>query len=78
VARRSSGAWGPARSIWSGSTSPGPRSIRPVRSARRWSAFASNPQYVAQLWLFIVAPLIGAGVAGILYREGAFFDAKES
>ena len=34
----------------------------------------SNPHAVAQLWLFIVAPLIGAGLAGFLYREGALLD----
>ena len=31
----------------------------------------SNAGAVAQLWLFITAPLIGAGLAGVLYREGA-------
>jgi glycerol uptake facilitator-like aquaporin len=29
---------------------------------------------VAQLWLFIIAPLIGAGAAGLLFRTGAMLD----
>jgi aquaporin Z len=32
--------------------------------------YGSNPGAVAQLWLFIVAPLIGAGVAGLLFKSG--------
>ena len=42
----------------------GPAIVGLLRTRRR----------VAQLWLFIVAPLIGAGLAGILYREGALLD----
>ena len=50
-------------------------SVNPARSiGPAIVGFASNPQYVGQLWLFIVAPLIGAGLAGVLYREGAFLD----
>jgi hypothetical protein len=30
----------------------------------------TNPQALAQVWLFIVAPLIGAGVAGYLFKSG--------
>ena len=33
-----------------------------------------NPGAVAQLWLFIIAPLIGAGAAGFLFRTGAMLD----
>lgn len=29
-----------------------------------------NPAAVSQLWLFIVAPLIGAGVAGLMFKSG--------
>ena len=29
-----------------------------------------NPQAIAQIWLFIAAPLIGAGVAGLLFKSG--------
>ena len=50
-------------------------SVNPARSiGPAIVGFATHPQYVAQLWLFIVAPLIGAGLAGILYREGALLD----
>ncbi len=50
-------------------------SVNPARSiGPALVGFASNPQRVAQLWLFIIAPLIGAGLAGILYREGALLD----
>jgi hypothetical protein len=30
------------------------------------------------LWLFIIAPLIGAGAAGFLFKEGALLDAKKT
>jgi aquaporin Z len=30
----------------------------------------TNPQALAQVWLFIVAPLIGAGIAGYLFKSG--------
>ena len=71
-ASRSASPWSP--STWSGSTSPAPRSTRPARSARRWSASPPTRSGSRQLWLFIVAPLIGAGLAGFLYREGALLD----
>jgi aquaporin Z len=38
----------------------------------------SNPGCFAQLWLFIIAPLIGAGAAGFLFKESAALDAKRS
>jgi aquaporin Z len=31
---------------------------------------AGNPHALAQVWLFIVAPLIGAGLAGYLFKSG--------
>ena len=31
--------------------------------------YAKNPHAVEQLWLFIVAPLIGAGIAGYLFKS---------
>jgi aquaporin Z len=50
-------------------------SVNPARSiGPALVGFASNPERVVQLWLFIVAPLIGAGLAGFLYREGALLD----
>ena len=53
-------------------------SVNPARSlGPAIVGMATNPQALAQVWLFIVAPLIGGGLAGILYREGALLDAKE-
>jgi aquaporin Z len=50
-------------------------SVNPARSiGPAIVGMASNPGAVAQLWLFIIAPLIGAGLAGFLYREGALLD----
>ena len=50
-------------------------SVNPARSiGPALVGFGSNPGAVAQLWLFIVAPLIGAGAAGILFRAGALLD----
>ncbi len=50
-------------------------SVNPARSiGPALVGMGSNPTAVAQLWLFIIAPLIGAGLAGFLYREGALLD----
>ena len=52
-------------------------SVNPARSiGPAVVGIASNPQRFAQLWLFIVAPLIGAGAAGFLFKESALLDAK--
>jgi aquaporin Z len=46
-------------------------SVNPARSIGPAIVGAgTNPQAVAQLWLFILAPLIGAGVAGALFKSG--------
>ena len=46
-------------------------SVNPARSLGPALVGAgTNPQALAQVWLFIVAPLIGAGVAGYLFRSG--------
>jgi aquaporin Z len=51
-------------------------SVNPARSiGPALVGIGSNPGAVAQLWLFIIAPLIGAGAAGILFRESALLDA---
>ena len=51
-------------------------SVNPARSiGPAMIGMGSNPGAVAQLRLFIIAPLIGAGLAGFLYREGALLDA---
>jgi aquaporin Z len=53
-------------------------SLNPARSiGPALVGFGSNPGAVAQLWLFIIAPLIGAGAAGLVYRTGALFDAPK-
>jgi hypothetical protein len=31
---------------------------------------ATNPHALAQVWLFVLAPLIGAGLAGYLFKSG--------
>lgn len=47
-------------------------SVNPARSiGPAIVGMGTNPKAVVQLWLFIVAPLIGAGAAGLLFREGA-------
>jgi aquaporin Z len=53
-------------------------SVNPARSiGPAIIGMGTNPKAVVQLWLFIIAPLIGAGLAGFLYREGAMLDAKQ-
>ena len=47
-------------------------SVNPARSiGPALIGWGSNPTAVMQLWLFIVAPLLGAGVAGLLFGSGA-------
>ena len=51
-------------------------SVNPARSiGPALIGAGSNPQALLQLWLFIVAPLIGAGAAGLLFKESALLDA---
>ena len=46
-------------------------SVNPARSLGPAIVGAgSNPAALAQVWLFIVAPVIGAAVAGVLFRRG--------
>lgn len=46
-------------------------SVNPARSlGPAIVGAATNPQALAQVWLFIVAPLVGAGVAGYLFKSG--------
>ena len=49
-------------------------SVNPARSVG--PALFVGGQAVAQLWLFIIAPLIGAGIAGVLYKSGVIGAAK--
>jgi len=41
-------------------------SVNPARSISQ--AIFAGPQYIGQLWLFIIAPCLGAVIAGVLYR----------
>jgi aquaporin Z len=46
-------------------------SVNPARSlGPAIMGAASNPAALGQVWLFIVAPLIGAGAAGLLFASG--------
>jgi aquaporin Z len=46
-------------------------SVNPARSIGPALVGAgTNPTALSQVWLFIVAPLIGAGIAGLLFRSG--------
>ena len=46
-------------------------SVNPARSlGPAVVGYATKPQAVEQLWLFIIAPLIGAGAAGVLFKSG--------
>ena len=54
-------------------------SVNPARSiGPALVGVASNPHAVLQLWLFIIAPPIGAGAAGFLFREGALLTPPSS
>jgi len=46
-------------------------SVNPARSlGPALVGFSTNPQALHQVWLFILAPLIGAGIAGLLFKSG--------
>jgi aquaporin Z len=46
-------------------------SVNPARSlGPALVGVGTNPQALAQIWLFILAPLIGAGLAGYLFKSG--------
>jgi aquaporin Z len=46
-------------------------SVNPARSlGPAIVGVATNPTALAQIWLFIIAPLIGAGIAGMLFGSG--------
>src|SRR5271166_4212489 len=54
-------------------------SVNPARSiGPALVGIGTNPKAVAQLWLFIIAPLIGAGLAGVLFRKDGILDAKKA
>ena len=46
-------------------------SVNPARSlGPAIVGFAHNPEALKQIWLYILAPLIGAGAAGYLFKSG--------
>ena len=53
-------------------------SVNPARSlGPAIVGAAHNPAALGQVWLFIVAPLIGAGIAGVLFKRGAVLAAED-
>ena len=51
-------------------------SVNPARSiGPAIVGMGTNPHALGQVWLFIVAPLIGAGIAGFLFRPGGVLSA---
>jgi aquaporin Z len=53
-------------------------SVNPARSLGPAIVGAgSNPAALAKVWLFIVAPLIGGGIAGLLFKKGAILSAED-
>lgn len=52
-------------------------SVNPARSlGPAIIGMAENPTALRQVWLFILAPLIGAGVAGVLFRTSGVLSAE--
>ncbi|CAH1665712.1 MIP family channel protein [Chelatococcus asaccharovorans] len=54
-------------------------SVNPARSLGPAIVGAgTNPGALGQVWLFIVAPLIGAAIAGVLFKVGSLLSADNS
>lgn len=54
-------------------------SVNPARSLGPAIVGAgTNPGALGQVWLFIVAPLIGAGIAGFLFKSGGVLTADHA
>jgi aquaporin Z len=54
-------------------------SVNPARSLGPAIVGAgSNPGALGQVWLFILAPLIGAGIAGFLFKSGGALSADSA
>jgi aquaporin Z len=54
-------------------------SVNPARSIGPALVGAGiNPGALSQVWLFIVAPLIGAAIAGVLFRPGGVLSVDEA
>jgi aquaporin Z len=53
-------------------------SVNPARSiGPALVGLGSNPGAVVQLWLFIIAPLIGGGAAGLLFQSGVLAASED-
>ncbi len=51
-------------------------SVNPARSlGPALVGVGTNPAALGQVWLFIVAPLIGAAAAGVLFQRGGLLTA---
>ena len=54
-------------------------SVNPARSlGPAIVGVGTNPGALGQVWLFIVAPLIGAGIAGFLFKSGGVLSADNA
>jgi aquaporin Z len=54
-------------------------SVNPARSlGPAIVGMGSNPGALVQVWLFIIAPMIGAGVAGFLFKSGGVLSADNA
>jgi aquaporin Z len=54
-------------------------SVNPARSlGPAIVGMGANPGAVGQVWLFIIAPLIGAGIAGALFKSGGVLSADNA
>ena len=54
-------------------------SVNPARSlGPAIVGMGSNPAALGQVWLFIIAPLIGAGIAGVLFKSGGVLSADSA
>jgi aquaporin Z len=53
-------------------------SVNPARSlGPAIVGVGTKPAALGQVWLFIIAPLIGAGIAGMLFKPGGILSADE-
>ncbi|MGA9092015.1 MAG: aquaporin [Bradyrhizobium sp.] len=54
-------------------------SVNPARSlGPAIVGMGSNPEALGKVWLFIIAPLIGAGIAGVLFKSGGVLSADNA
>jgi aquaporin Z len=54
-------------------------SVNPARSlGPAIVGMGSNPGALGQVWLFIIAPLIGGGIAGLLFKPGGVLSADNA